>query len=68
MDEDQLNIELRKFLKKSGITSQRETEAAVHEAVDNGRLEGNEALAVKATVTIQAPGTATVVEDDIRPQ
>lgn len=65
MDEDKFNIELRKFLKKLGITSQREIEGAVREAIDNGRLEGNESLPVKATVTIEALDMETVVDGDI---
>lgn len=66
MNEDKFNIELRKFLKKLGITSQREIEAAVRDAVAGGKLAGNEALAVKATVTIEALGMKTVVDGDIR--
>lgn len=66
MDEDKFNIELRKFLKKLGITSQREIESAVREAVDKGTLKGSESLPVKATVTIEALGMETVVDGDIR--
>lgn len=66
MDEDKFNIELRKFLKKLGITSQREIEAAVRDALDSGKLQGNEALPVKATVTIETLGMETVVDGDIK--
>lgn len=66
MDEDKFNIELRKFLKKLGITSQREIESAVREALDSGRLQGDESLAVKARVTIEALDMETVVDGDIR--
>lgn len=66
MDEEKFNIELRKFLKKLGITSQREIEAAVRDAVENGGLKGNESLPVKAVVTIEAVGMETVVEGEIR--
>lgn len=66
MDEDKFNIELRKFLKKLGITSQREIESAVRAAVNDGRLQGNESLAVKATVTIDALDMKTVVDGDIK--
>lgn len=65
MDEDKFNIELRKFLKKLGITSQREIEAAVREAIDKGSIKGSETLPVKAVVTIQALDMQTVVEGDI---
>ncbi len=36
MDEEKLNIDIRKFLKKVGITSQREIEKAVRSAIDSG--------------------------------
>jgi len=66
MDEDKFNIELRKFLKKLGITSQREIETAVRDAIANGTLKGSESLAVKATVTIEDLGMETEVDGHIR--
>ncbi len=68
MDEDKFNIELRKFLKRLGITSQREIETAVRDAVDKGTLKGDESLPVKARVTIEALGMETVVDGDIKLQ
>jgi hypothetical protein len=38
MNEDALNTSVRKFHKKVGVTSQREIEKAVREAVSSGRL------------------------------
>ena len=38
MDEDILNMSLRKFLKKVGVTSQREIEQAVRAADESGDL------------------------------
>ena len=38
MDEDTLNMSIRKFLKKVGVTSQREIEMAVRKAVAEGGL------------------------------
>ena len=46
MNEDVFNMSLRKFLKKVGVTSQREIEKAVRGALDAGRLKGTETLAV----------------------
>jgi hypothetical protein len=46
-------MELRKLLKKVGITSQREIEQAVREALDAGRLTGNETLKAKVRITIE---------------
>jgi len=52
MDEDKFNSSLRGFLKKVGITSQREIEKAVREAVASGRLKGNEKLPAKMVLTV----------------
>jgi hypothetical protein len=54
MDEDQLNMAVRKFLKVVGVSSQREIENAVREAVKAGRLRGNETLAARMTLEIGA--------------
>jgi hypothetical protein len=53
MDEEIFNMELRKFLKKVGVTSQREIEAAVRGGIDAGKLKGSETLKVKAVLTIE---------------
>jgi hypothetical protein len=52
MNEDVLNITLRKFLKKVGVTSQREIEQAVRDGVAAGKLKGNEALSAKVVLTL----------------
>jgi hypothetical protein len=52
MDEEALNTSVRKFLKKVGITAQREIEKAVREAVANGRLKGSEHLPARAVITL----------------
>ena len=41
MDEEALNMSIRKFLKKVGITSQREIEKAIAQANTEGRLDGS---------------------------
>lgn len=65
MNEDTFNMQLRKFLKKVGINSQREIEQAVRDALDAGTLAGNDKLAAKMTLTIPALGLDVVIEDDI---
>jgi hypothetical protein len=40
MDEDAFNMSLRKFLKKLGVTSQREIEAAVRAQLAAARCRG----------------------------
>jgi hypothetical protein len=52
MNEDAFNMSVRKFLKKVGVTSQREIEEAVRSALGSGRLEGNEALPAKVVLTV----------------
>lgn len=47
MDEQAFNTSVRALLKKVGITSQRALEQAAHDAIANGRLSGNEAIAVQ---------------------
>ena len=68
MDESTLNIESRRFLKEVGITSQREIEAAVREAVRSGKLKGHERLTAQMTLTIEAVGLGHEVEGEIRLQ
>ena len=44
MNQDTFNMEVRKFLKVVGVTSQREIEAAVDRAIQSGRIKGSETL------------------------
>ena len=52
MNEDVFNMSLRKFLKKVGVTSQREIEKAVRAALDEGRLKGDETLDAQVTLKV----------------
>jgi hypothetical protein len=65
MNEDTFNMEVRKFLKKVGVTSQREIENAVREAVKVGRLAGNEKLKARVTLEVEGINLELVIEDDI---
>jgi hypothetical protein len=62
MNEDVLNMSVRKFLKKVGVTSQRAIEEAVRAAVGNGKLKGNEALPAKVTLTVGGIDLAVDIE------
>ena len=53
MDEETLNMELRKFLKKVGVTSQREIEQAIRSGLDSGKISGNETLKAKVVLSIE---------------
>jgi hypothetical protein len=52
VDPDVFNLELRKFLKRFGVTAQREIETAVDAALAKGTVRGTEVLPVRATLTI----------------
>ena len=52
MNEDVFNTSIRKFLKEVGVTSQREIEKAVRDALDKGKLKGDEKLDAKVVLTI----------------
>ena len=53
MDDEVLNIQVRKFLKKVGIQSQREIEQAVKDHIEKGSLSGAEKL--DATMLLEVP-------------
>lgn len=65
MNEDTLNISVRKFLKKVGVTSQREIEQAIRAALADGRLKGNEALPAKVVLTIEGVDLSAAIEGAI---
>ena len=65
MNEDRFNTSLRGFLKKVGITSQREIEKAVRDAVAAGRLKGNEKLPAKMVLTVGGVSLSHEVTDEI---
>jgi Family of unknown function (DUF6494) len=65
MNEDVLNASLRKFLKTVGVTSQREIEVAIRDAVAAGRIKGNEALRARMVLTIDTVGLNHVVDSTI---
>lgn len=65
MNEDQFNTSLRKFLKQVGVTSQREIEKAVRDAIASGKLRGNEKLKAKMVLTIDGVGLSHEVGEEI---
>jgi hypothetical protein len=62
MDEELFNLELRKFLKRFGITAQREMEKAVRAALTSGAISGRQPLSVRATLAI--PGVLPALHID----
>jgi len=65
MDDDVFNMSLRKFLKKLGVTAQREIEARVRAGLAEGALSGNERLAAHATIVIDGLATPITVDGQI---
>jgi hypothetical protein len=65
MNEDKLNGSLRRFLKTVGVTSQREIEKAIRDAVESGKLKGNEKLPAKVVLTVGGVNLTHEVKGDL---
>ncbi|HXP30303.1 MAG TPA: DUF6494 family protein [Stellaceae bacterium] len=65
MNEDHFNMEVRKFLKVMGVTSQREIEIAVRAALAAGKLKPNTKLKAKVRLTIPEIGLAHDIDGTI---
>jgi 16S rRNA U516 pseudouridylate synthase RsuA-like enzyme len=68
MDEDELNMSIRKFLKRVGISSQREIENAVRSGLASGALSDNTTLKVSVTLRIDSQNSDLVVDGEIKLQ
>jgi Family of unknown function (DUF6494) len=60
MNEETLNLSIRKFLKAVGINSQREIEHAVANAIAANTIAGTESFPAK--MTLEIPGLMVRVE------
>jgi len=65
MNEEVLNMSLRKFLKVVGVTSQQEIEKAIRAAVADGRLKSNEPATAQMVLTIGKIGLSHKVDGEI---
>jgi hypothetical protein len=66
MDQETFNLSIRKFLKMVGVSSQREIEQAVQQALQQGKISGTETLAAKLTLEIPALGLKVPFDGDIK--
>jgi hypothetical protein len=67
MNEEELNISIRKFLKMVGVSSQREIEHAVARAIQEGALAaGTEVLPARMTLQIPALRLSAEFNGEIR--
>jgi hypothetical protein len=58
-------MSIRKFLKKVGVTSQREIETAVRDAVASGKISGDDTLKATVTLTIDDVNLAVTIDGDV---
>ena len=65
MNQDNFNMEIRKYLKKVGITSQREITELVNRAISERKLTGNETLKAKTKITLQDLGYELEIDGEI---
>jgi len=52
MNDEALNMSIRKFLKTVGVNSQLAIEKAVRKAIEDGKLKGSESLPVAMTLKV----------------
>jgi hypothetical protein len=65
MDEDALNLSIRKFLKSVGISSQREIEHAVDSALRSKAVSGTESFPARMTLEVEGLKLRVVFEGTI---
>ena len=65
MNEEALNMSLRKFLKVVGVTSQQEIEKAIRAAEAAGKLKGKPSLQAQMVLTIGEVGLNHKVDGEI---
>ncbi|MGC2201391.1 MAG: DUF6494 family protein [Stellaceae bacterium] len=65
MNEDRFNMDIRKFLKVVGVTSQREIETAVRDALATGKLGESALLKPRVTLSIPELGLEHVINGEI---
>ena len=65
MNEDNLNLEIRKFLKKVGISSQRKIESYIKQSIESGSLKIGESIDLKMRLVIKDEDTEHIIADKI---
>ena len=66
MNEDTLNMSIRKFLKAVGITSQREIEMAIRTADAAGKLKGKQGITATMTLSVPDIGLHHEIKEDLK--
>jgi len=65
LDEEKLNMAIRKFLKKVGVTSQREIEVAARKMVDAGSIKPGTPVTLRVRLTSSELGLDHVLDEQI---
>jgi len=65
MDEDILNMSVRKFLKKVGVTSQREIEKVIKDAVAKGDIDQSSICKVSMQLSIDVSDKPLIIDGEI---
>ena len=65
MDEDNLNIEIRRFLKKVGITSQREIEKYIRKKFAEGSLKAGQTIEICMVLSTKDDELINTVKETI---
>jgi hypothetical protein len=65
MNEEQFNLDLRKFLKRFGISAQREIEEAVRKGLADGSLAGAQTIKARARLQIEGSDVDLLIEEEL---
>lgn len=66
MNDEVLNMSIRKFLKTVGVNSQLAIEKAVRKAIEDGKLKGSETLAVAMTLSVGTLALEVKFDGDLK--
>ena len=66
MNEENLNLEIRKFLKKVGISSQRVIENHIIKAIEEGSLKTSDEVEIEMKLTIKDQNVDHKISDKIK--
>ena len=66
MNEEILNLQIRKFLKKVGVQSLREIEQAVRRSIENNSLAGIDKLEASVLLEVPEVGIKVSIESEIK--
>ena len=65
MNEDHLNLEIRKYLKKVGITSQRELESQIKKSITEGYLKVGDSLDIEMKLVVNDINLQHIISDKL---